>query len=209
MADRQTLIHIGDYFTARLETYGATHQAVDYNSAESQKIRFQQLIKVVDASRKYSLFDFGSGYGGMYDYLLELGHRLQYVGYDIAQPMVDKGRALHPNDDDCRFTTDIKEIPALDYAVVSGTFNVKLDTTNEAWTKTVLEALEQMNARASRGLAFNMLTSYSDADRMRPDLYYADPLLFFDHCKRNFSKNVALLHDYKLYDFTILVRKDI
>jgi len=43
----------------------------------------------------------------------------------------------------------------------------------------------------------------------RPDLYFGDPLLYFDFCKRNFSRNVALLHDYGLYDFTILVRKDI
>jgi hypothetical protein len=51
-----------------------------------------------------------------------------------------------------------------------------------------------------------MLTKYSGADRMaqRPDLYYG-----FDFCKRRFSRNVALLHDYGLYDFTILVRKDV
>lgn len=56
-----------------------------------------------------------------------------------------------------------------------------------------------------------MLTKYSDADRMaeRPDLFFGDPLFFFDFCKRNFSRNVALLHDYGLYDFTILVRKDV
>jgi len=52
-----------------------------------------------------------------------------------------------------------------------------------------------------------MLTKYPDAARMRSDLYYADPGFFFDYCKRNFSRNVALLHDYNLYDFTILVRK--
>ena len=34
-------------------------------------------------------------------------------------------------------------------------------------------------------------------------------LFFFDFCKRNFSRNVALLHDYGLYDFTIIVRKNI
>ena len=51
-----------------------------------------------------------------------------------------------------------------------------------------------------------MLTTYSDAEKMRPDLYYGDPTFFFDHCKRNYSRNVALLHDYELYDFTILVR---
>ena len=44
---------------------------------------------------------------------------------------------------------------------------------------------------------------------MRPYLYYADPLFLFDYCKKKYSKSVALLHDYGLYEFTILVRKDI
>jgi hypothetical protein len=29
----------------------------------------------------------------------------------------------------------------------------------------------------------------------------------FDLCKRRYSRNVALLHDYEIYEFTILVRK--
>ncbi len=57
-------------------------------------------------------------------------------------------------------------------------------------------------------MAFNLLTSYSDKDMMRPDLYYGDPLFYFDYCKRNFSQNVALLHDYGLFEFTILVKKN-
>jgi hypothetical protein len=43
---------------------------------------------------------------------------------------------------------------------------------------------------------------------MRDDLYYADPRVIFDHCKRSFSRWVALLHDYGLYEFTIIVRRD-
>ena len=72
----------------------------------------------------------------------------------------------------------------------------------------MVDALSQMNLLSSRGFASTFLTKYSDADRMLDHLYYADPLFLFDYCKRNFSKNVALLHDYTLYDFTILVRKD-
>ena len=41
---------------------------------------------------------------------------------------------------------------------------------------------------------------------MRPDLFYADPCWLFDQCKRRHSRDVALLHDYGLYEFTILVR---
>ena len=49
---------------------------------------------------------------------------------------------------------------------------------------------------------------YADAERKRPDLYYADPLALFDHCKRRYSREVALLHDYGLYEFTMIVRKE-
>ena len=42
---------------------------------------------------------------------------------------------------------------------------------------------------------------------MRPDLYYPDPGAVFDRCMRRYSRHVALLHDYGLYEFTILVRK--
>ena len=62
-------------------------------------------------------------------------------------------------------------------------------------------------ARVASGFAFNCLTSYSDAHKMRDYLYYADPCALFDLCKRRYSRYVALLHDYKLYEFTILVRK--
>jgi SAM-dependent methyltransferase len=208
MPEYDELNKIKDYFAEKLEIHGPTPRGVDYNSAESQEIRFAQLLKVIDASRKYSLLDFGSGFGALYDYLLRIGHHLHFVGYDIAVPMVEKGRELHPGNPDCWFTTRIEEVPLVDYAVLCGTFNMKLDADYEAWTKIVVECLHQMNEHSSKGFSFNMLTKYSDADKMRPDLYYGDPLFFFDYCKRNFSKNVALLHDYKLYDFTILVRKE-
>ena len=98
-----------------------------------------------------------------------------------------------------------------DYLLAGAIFNIKLEAGYEEWQTFVASSLERMNALCSKGFSFNMLTKYSDADRMaqRPDLFYGDPLFFFDLCKRNFSRNVALLHDYGLYDFTILVRKDI
>ena len=35
----------------------------------------------------------------------------------------------------------------------------------------------------------------------------ADPLEAFDRCKRTYSRFVTLLHDYPLYEFTIIVRR--
>jgi hypothetical protein len=64
-----------------------------------------------------------------------------------------------------------------------------------------------MHEKSSKGFAFNALTKYSDEDKMQDYLFYSDPLYLFDYCKKHFSRNVALLHDYNQYDFTILVRK--
>ena len=64
-----------------------------------------------------------------------------------------------------------------------------------------------MNDVSLKGFAFNVLTLYSDVEKRRFDLHYADPLALFDHCKRYYSRFVTLLHDYPLYEFTILVRK--
>jgi hypothetical protein len=64
-----------------------------------------------------------------------------------------------------------------------------------------------MASLATRGLAFNVLTLYSDPEHRRRELHYADPLALFDFCKKELAPRVALLHDYPLYEFTILVRK--
>ena len=90
--------------------------------------------------------------------------------------------------------------------VASGIFNVRLTTPVAEWEGYVFRTIDRLAALARRGFGFNALTSYSDPERMRPDLYYPDPCRLFDHCKRRHSRHVALLHDYGLYEFTILVR---
>ena len=54
-------------------------------------------------------------------------------------------------------------------------------------------------------MAFNLLTNY--VDYKDEDLYYADPTYYFEYCKNQFSKNVSLLHDYDLFEWTIIIKK--
>ena len=68
--------------------------------------------------------------------------------------------------------------------------------------------LDGLDRSGRRGFAFNCLTAYADPALMRDDLFYADPAAYFDLCKRRYSREVALLHDYGLYEFTIIVRKN-
>lgn len=199
---------IKSYFGEKFDAFGTTPRGVDWNSNDSQNMRFDQLIKVCPPSGELSINDYGCGYGALIDYLEARGFQLQYTGFDLVEAMVVKAREMHRDKPYCRFTSNEGELPVADYTVTSGIFNVRFDTPYESWTGYVTSVLHKIDAISRYGFSFNMLTKYSDADRMRPDLYYADPCFIFDYCKTHFSRNVALLHDYELYDFTILVRKE-
>jgi len=198
-----------DYFEGRLKEHGATPRGVDWNSENAQETRFAQLAKVCDPMRPFSLLDYGSGYGALADYLVRQGFQLQnYVGFDMLESMAVKGRELHPNLPHMQFTSSFGELLPADYVIASGIFNIRLEASDEEWTDYVLAELQKINDLSRQGFSFNMLTSYSDPEYMRPNLYYANPGFLFDYCKRHFSRNVALLHDYDLYDFTMIVRKN-
>jgi hypothetical protein len=202
---------IRDYFDSKLKTYGATPRGADWNSDTSQETRFEQLSKVIESSEHVTLLDYGCGYGALYDYLVKKGVKFDlYVGYDILDSMVVEGQRLHADQPNTFFTSDFKAIPAVDYAIASGVFNIKLESSYADWVQYTLDNLEKLVQRVNKGVSSNFLTSYSDPERMaeRPDLFYADPCYLFDYSKKHFSRWVSILHDYRLYDFTLIIRKD-
>jgi SAM-dependent methyltransferase len=202
--------NIQGYFDRRLNEHGATARGADWNSPESQHTRFEQLVKVIGEKTGFSILDYGCGYGALSGYLRAQGYTFdQFVGYDFLESMIVKAKLEHADTQHHFFTANFSDIPPVDYAVASGVFNIRLNAPYEDWTKYTLECLTQINALTRKGFSANFLTQYSDEERMaeRPDLYFANPCAIFDYCKKNFSRNVALLHDYNLYDFTILVRK--
>jgi SAM-dependent methyltransferase len=196
------------YFEERLTTFGATARGVDWKSETAQELRFSQLIKVVSQDQPFSLLDYGCGYGALGGYLVQNGYPMQqYVGFDVLDSMVSKAREVYATQPGFSFTARIEELSEVDFAIASGIFNLKLEVSNAEWTEYVIGELEKINRLTSKGFSFNMLTRYSDAEYMRPHLYYADPCYLFDYCKTHFARKVALLHDYEAYDFTIIVRK--
>jgi cyclopropane fatty-acyl-phospholipid synthase-like methyltransferase len=196
------------YFDERIRAHGASPRGSDWNSSAAQEARFAQLLRVVATPGPFSLLDYGCGYGALADYLDAQGYAADYVGYDMLESAVAAANEHHRGKPRREFSSDAARLAPVDYVVASGIFNFRGAETFDDWTAHVVEVLADMHRLSRGGFASNFLTKYSDADRMRPDLYYADPTYLFDYCKRHFAKDVALLHDYSLYDFTLIVRKN-
>jgi SAM-dependent methyltransferase len=199
---------VAAYYGSKLCQHGATAAGVDWNSEESQRMRFEQLLRVLGTpGQRFSILDYGCGYGALQTFLEQRSVECDYTGYDVSLEMVAEASKLHRTAPTARWTTDRKELEAADYTVASGVFNVKMDVATAAWKRYILCIIDEMNRLSNLGFAFNMLTSYAEPSKTRPSLYYGDPCFFFDYCKRKYSRHVALLHDYGLWEFTILVRK--
>jgi hypothetical protein len=123
--------------------------------------------------------------------------------------MIESSSAKYADIKNAQFykIADASQLEQADYTIASGIFNLKYNTSETEWIAYILKTIEWMSFFSLKGFSFNILTRYADKEFMQSHLYYADPLFFFDFCKRTYSKNVALLHDYNEYDFTILVRK--
>jgi len=198
------------YYSSRIREHGAKPEGVDWNGSASQHLRFEQLLKLVSPEewqQGFSLIDVGCGYGALLDWLRERGARVDYYGYDLSAEMIASALANHRVDEMTRFEVAQAPSKQADYAVASGIFNVCQQTPKAQWEAYICEVLRSMDACSRKGFAFNCLTSYSDLPFMRDYLYYGDPCFYFDLCKRSYSRQVALLHDYGLYEFTLLVRK--
>lgn len=196
-----------DYYEAKVRAHGPTPAGADWNSQASQELRFRQLERLWEGDTDASLLDYGCGYGALAAYARARGHRGPYVGFDVSRSMIEAAQQALAALPDCRVTTRREDLTPADYAVASGVMNVKQEAGDEAWKTYVWAIIEDLASLGVRGFAFNALTLYSDEDKRRTDLFYADPLEIFDRCKRAYSRFVTLLHDYPLYEFTIIVRR--
>ncbi len=210
MQNNQTslLDEVATYYAEKLAEHGDKPRGVDWNGEESQMVRFAQLCKIIDSKTpNFSLNDLGCGYGALLDYLRDRHATFTYLGVDVSHEMIMVAEQRHATADRARFITAAVPDEVADYGLASGTFNVRLDRSDAEWFDYLQATLDVLDRTSTLGFAFNCLTLYSAEDTKRDYLSYADTCRLFDLCKRRYSRQVALLHDYGLYEFTILILK--
>ena len=203
-----TLDKISNLYSDNLTEHGDQSKAVGWPTSDSQELRFEKLTQVIPKmADSFSVNDYGCGYGAHLDYLLQKQYSVAgYNGYDLSEEMLSKSKErLRDFDGDLKLINSSKITTAADFTFVSGTFNVRFGSSYEEWKQFIEETLTMINESSNLGFSFNLLSKYVDWEE--PHLFYGDPCYWFDYCKVNFSKQVSLLHDYPLYEWTILVKK--
>jgi SAM-dependent methyltransferase len=197
---------VAAYYSSRLSQHGATPQGVDWNGQASQDMRHRQFLRLLDGSPDASILDLGCGYGDFLRFLRAEGYSGHFTGYDIAPNMIAEASRLHGQGGDRQWSVGASPVEAADFAVASGIFNVKGDVPIDAWSRYVHDTIETLARAGRRGFAFNVLSLSSDPERRTANLYYADASEMLSYCLRRYGRSVALLQDYGLYEFTMIVR---
>jgi SAM-dependent methyltransferase len=195
------------YYSSKLALHGATAQGVDWNGQASHELRHRQFLRLLDGAMDASVLDLGCGFGDFLRFLRAEGYEGRFIGYDVAPNMVAEALRLYGENSSCAWRVGEKPAETADFAVASGVFNVKGDVPTETWSHYVRETIDLLAGVGRRGFAFNVLSLSSDPVHRRPDLYYADASEMLLHCMRCYGRSVALLQDYGLYEFTMIVRR--
>lgn len=200
------LAPIARIYTKRLEQYGPCAKGVLWSTTDGQQLRFEILASLLDDEKDpITVNDLGCGYGALFPVLLSLKEPkiTRYWGYDISEEMVIAAKEQNP-DLRANFVQSLVASHRADYSFVSGTYNFKGRHDDKSWEDYIKASLKQLWQVSLKGMAFNLL----DIKNADPEggLYYADPDVFMNFCRENFSDNLRL--DVSgVKDWTIFVRR--
>jgi SAM-dependent methyltransferase len=207
---KNTLKKVEELYSQNLKNLGPNAKSVGWKSKKAQDLRFDKLFYLCNlfpTKKMVSINELGCGYGAFFNFIENKNFPVisKYIGYDISLEMVNVAMKKIKNKK-AKFLVSDKITEIADYSFASGIFNVSFEEKKDVWEKYIKTTLHNMNEKSRYGFAFNALTTY--VDFKADDLYYADPFYWFDYCKNNFSKNVSLIHDYPLWEWTIIVKKN-
>jgi SAM-dependent methyltransferase len=203
---------IAAHYEQCLERYGSNHMGMDWPNLVDLKRRFSVMLGVVSQSegRLFSLLDVGCGVGLLLDYIKDSDseHSCAYTGLDISEQMVHTARQRHPETPFVIQDIIASPLPdsSYDYIVMNGVLTEKVSLSQadmEAYAKRIIVAA--FNA-ASKGIAFNIMSSHVDWERDELFHWPLDEAVGF--MVKACSRNIVVRMDYGLYEYTVYLYKE-
>lgn len=197
-----------EFFAGKFDEHGESPEGVCYSNPKGQILRIGALVSQIEEQSGFSVADVGCGFGSLIEALFGAGKfNFDFTGYDLVDEMIENAKERWAGDPRLSFIGGgTKSLQPADYVLASGTFNMKQDTPHDEWHDYVMSCLSDMLAATNKKLIVNFLTSYSDEEYKRDDLFYANPNAMFDWAMQQ-TGSAAILHNYGLFDFTLVVNR--
>lgn len=206
------------YYEGLLARHGESYLSLDWNSPESQRLRFKIFKEIFVYGKKssgISILDIGCGFGDFYGFLKAEGilhrNKISYTGTDISPKILEVARKKYP---DAKF--ELKDIlndryvPKFDYIFCSGVMNIRASEQHEH-LEFVKEMLFRMYDLCSCGVAVNFLSEgalpIGSPEYLNSGRYFHFKPEEIMNFVRFVCSRFILRHDYHAEDFTVYLFK--
>ncbi|MEM8635200.1 MAG: class I SAM-dependent methyltransferase [Pseudomonadota bacterium] len=208
----QVVLPIAEHFQGKT----VTPEAVLWPNSNDLLSRFKALISPLDW-RQYSkrrplkLLDVGCGPAFLLDYLASnsLLEKVSYTGIDLVPEILTSAKTRWPDYDfEIR---DIRSNPfpehSFDYAVFCGVFTAKFGLDYAGMLSILKDTISSAWNSVDLGLGYNVMSKHVDWER--DDLFHlpCDDAITLAIEQLN-TRNVRILHDYGLYEYSCLLSKN-
>jgi methylase of polypeptide subunit release factors len=197
---------IAEYYNKAFIEYGDTPEGLAWDNQLNLDKRYEVMFNVVKHYNT-SILDFGCGYGGLYEWILNNKKTAEYVGLDINKEAIKFAKEKHP--ETTWIESDIHKDTLqtdFDYIICNGTFTVKDTLTQDEMWDFMTSTLEKLWTKTNKGIAFNIMSKLVDWER--DDLFHVSMDQLGQWLKDNLSRNFVIRNDYGLYEYTFYVYKN-
>lgn len=204
---------IADHYEGCFDKHGPTHLGVDWPNQHDLHKRYRVMLDLIPENKfPCSFLDFGCGAGLMAGWLKkeELLHLLDYYGCDISQKFVDHCKEKFKETVEEFFLLDAtknpEQLPTFDYIIMNGVFTMKVGLSQEQMWDHFCQLISIVFSKATKGIAFNLMSKQVDWER--DDLFHVslDQLAFF--LTKQLSRHFVIRNDYGLYEYTVYLYKE-
>jgi SAM-dependent methyltransferase len=190
-------------YSDRFKEYGIDLRTINPGKWNKLEIQHHIHASIGDLNNK-TILDIGCGLGHYYQFLLNKGLKINYIGYDIVGDFIKTNQERFPNAIFEQRDISCDEIVhKADYAVMCQVFNNRYENGNN--DEVVKNALRKAFQAVSIGVSLDLRTNY--VNYREDHLYYFSPEEYFTFAK-SLTPFVMLRHDYLPFDFTIFLYKE-
>ncbi len=213
MMNDKSHLNFVSYAESFLDKHGDNYLGVGWTKRpEDADARYKVMLDVIHPGThgKVELLDFGCGASHLYEYMLRNNiNNVSYSGLDISEKFLSLSKGKFPSIK--YYHLDILEdegdLPDFDYILMNGIFTSKCDLSFEAmlayFQKLVLKVFDKVRI----GIAFNVMSKQVDWER--DDLFHLPFDVLASFLTQNLSRHFVIRHDYRLYEYTTYVYKQV